>query len=74
MPRQFKSLALLNQSDAQKKNLTYKVLQLEDFASSNYKTLAIKETIPLVSELDVGLQIFGIYYLYFRAVIYGKVT
>ena len=50
------------------------MLNSSGFKSRNYKTLAIRETIPMVAGLDVELQISGVYYLYLRAVISGKVT
>ena len=50
------------------------MLKSSGFESKNYKTLTIKETIPMITGLDVELQIFGVYYLYLRAVISDKVT
>ena len=50
------------------------MLKSSGFESKNYKTLTIKETIPMITGLDVELQIFGVYYLYLRAVMSDKVT
>ena len=67
-------MSLLNHSEAEKENLTYQMLNYSSFESKNYKTLTIRETIPTIAGLDVELQIFGVYYLYLRAVISEKVT
>ena len=50
------------------------MLKSSGFESKNYKTLIIKEAIPMITGLDMELQIFGVYYLYLRAVISDKVT
>ena len=50
------------------------MLKSSSFESKNYKTLTIRETVPMIAGLDVELYIFGVYYLYLRAVISGKVT
>ena len=71
---EFKNIALLNRTEAEKENLTYKMLNSSGFESRNYKSITIRETIPMVAEIDVELQIFGVYYLYLRAVISEKVT
>lgn len=71
---ELKNLTPLNLTEAEKKNLTCKVLKPGDFESNNKKILIIKETVLMVSGLDVELRIFGVYYLYFRAVISEKVT
>ena len=71
---QFKNIALLNHTEAENANLMYKMLNSSGFESRNYKSLTIRETIPIVAGLDVELQIFGVYYLYLRAVISEKVT
>ena len=73
-PNEFKNITLLNHTEAEKENPTYKMLNSSGFETRNYKTLAIKETIPMVAGLDVELLIFGVYYLYLRAVISEKVT
>ena len=73
-PDKFKNMSLLNHSEAEKENLTYQMLNSSGFESRNYKTLTIRETIPMIAGLDVELQIFGVYYLYLRAVISEKVT
>ena len=70
---EFKNITLLNHTEAEKKNLTYKMLNSSGFESRNYKSITIRETIPMVIGLDVELQIFGVYYLYLRAVISEKV-
>ena len=69
-----KNLTHLNCTEAGKKILTYKVLKPGDFESNNYKILIIKESVSMISGLDVELPTFGIYYLYLRAVISEKVT
>lgn len=71
---EFNNLTHLNRTEAEKKNLTYEVLKPGDFESNSYKILIIKETISMIYGLDAELQIFGIYYLYLRAVISEKVT
>ena len=71
---EFKNIGLLNRTEAEKENLTYKMLNSSGFESRNYKSITIRETIPMVAEIDVELQIFGVYYLYLRAVISEKVT
>ena len=71
---EFKNIALLNRTAAEKENLTYKMLNSSGFESRNYKSITIRETIPMVAGIDVELQIFGVYYLYLRAVISEKVT
>ena len=71
---EFKNIALLNRTAAEKENLTYKMLNSSGFESRNYKLITIRETIPMVAGIDVELQIFGVYYLYLRAVISEKVT
>ena len=71
---EFQNITLLNHTEAEKKNLTYKMLNSSGFESRNYKSITIRETIPMVIGLDVELQIFGVYYLYLRAVISEKVT
>ena len=71
---EFKNLTQLNCTEAGKKNLTYKVLKAGDFELNNYKILIIKETVSMISGLDVELPTFGLYYLYLRAVISEKVT
>ena len=71
---EFKNIALLNRTEAEKENLTYKMLNSSGFESRNYKSITIRETIPMVAGIDVELQIFGVYYLYLRAVISEKVT
>ena len=73
-PNEFKNIILLNHTKAEKENLTYKMLNPSGFESRNYKSLTIRETIPMVAGLNVELQIFGVYYLYLRAVISEKVT
>ena len=73
-PNEFKNIILLNHTKAEKENLTYKMLNSSGFESRNYKSLTIRETIPMVAGLNVELQIFGVYYLYLRAVISEKVT
>ena len=50
------------------------MLKSSAFKSKNYKTITIRETVPMITGIDVELQIFGVYYLYSRAVISGKVT
>ena len=50
------------------------MLNSSGFESRNYKSITIRETIPMVTGLDVELQIFGVYYLYLRAVISEKVA
>ena len=67
-------MPLLNHSEAEQENLSYQMLNSSSFESKNYKTLTIRETIPTIAGLDVELQIFGVYYLYLRAVISEKVT
>ena len=71
---EFKNIALLNRTAAEKENLMYKMLNSSGFESRNYKSITIRETIPMVAGIDVELQIFGVYYLYLRAVISEKVT
>ena len=73
-PNEFKNITLLNDTKAEKENLRYKMLNSSGFESRNYKSLTIRETIPMVAGLNVELQIFGVYYLYLRAVISEKVT
>ena len=70
---EFTNLTHLSLTEAKKKNLTYKVLKPGDFESNNNKILIIKETVSMVSGLDIELRIFGVYYLYLRAVISEKV-
>ena len=65
---------LLNHTKAEKENLVYRMLKSSAFKSKNYKTITIRETVPMITGIDVELQIFGVYYLYSRAVISGKVT
>ena len=67
-------MPLLKNSEAEQENLSYQMLNSSSFESKNYKTLTIRETIPTIAGLDVELQIFGVYYLYLRAVISEKVT
>ena len=50
------------------------MLNSSGFESRNYNSITIRETIPMVAGIDVELQIFGVYYLYLRAVISEKVT
>ena len=71
---EFNNLTILNRTEAVKKNLTYKVLNPGDFESDSYKILIIKEAVSMISGLDVELWVFGIYYLYLRAVISEEVT
>ena len=71
---EFKNITLLNHTEAEAETLIYQMLKSSGFESKNYKTLTIKETIPMITGLDVELQIFGVYYLYLRAVISDKVT
>ena len=69
-PNEFKNITFLKHTE----NLTYKMLKSSDFESRNYKILTIRETIPMIAGLtDLELQIFGVYYLYLRAVISEKV-
>ena len=68
------NLMPLNRSEAEKKNLRYEVLKPGDFESNSYKILIIKETASMISGLDVESWIFGVYYLYLRAVISEEVT
>ena len=65
---------LLNHTKAEKENLVYRILKSSAFKSKNYKTITIRETVPMITGTDVELQIFGVYYLYSIAVISGKVT
>ena len=67
-------MTLLNHTKAEKENLVYRILKSSAFKSKNYKTITIRETVPMITGIDVELQIFGVYYLYSRAVISGKVT
>ena len=67
-------MTLLNHTKAEKENLVYRILKSSAFKSKNYKTITIRETVPVITGIDVELQIFGVYYLYSRAVISGKVT
>ena len=67
-------MTLLNHTKAEKENLVYRMLKSSAFKSKNYKTITIRETVPMITGIDVELQIFGVYYLYSRAVISGKVT
>lgn len=67
-------MTLLNHTKAEKENLVYRILKSSAFKSKNYKTITIRETVPMITGTDVELQIFGVYYLYSRAVISGKVT
>ena len=67
-------MTLLNHTKAEKENLVYRILKSSAFKSKNYKTIIIRETVPMITGIDVELQIFGVYYLYSRAVISGKVT
>ena len=72
-PNEFKNITFLKHTE--KENLTYKMLKSSDFEPRNYKILTIRETIPMIAGLtDLELQIFGVYYLYLRAVISEKVT
>ena len=67
-------MTLLNHTKAGKENLVYRILKSSAFKSKNYKTITVRETVPMITGIDVELQIFGVYYLYSRAVISGKVT
>ena len=67
-------MTLLNHTKAEKENLVYRILKSSAFKSKNYKTITVRETVPMITGIDVELQIFGVYYLYSRAVISGKVT
>ena len=67
-------MTLLNHTKAEKENLVYRILKSSAFKSKNYKTITIRETVPMITGIDVELQIFGVYYLYSRAVISGKVA
>ena len=67
-------MTLLNHTKVEKENLVYRILKSSAFKSKNYKTITIRETVPMITGIDVELQIFGVYYLYSRAVISGKVT
>ena len=73
-PNEFKNMTLLNHTKAEKENLVYRILKSSAFKSKNYKTITVRETVPMITGIDVELQIFGVYYLYSRAVISGKVT
>ena len=67
-------MTLLNHTKVEKENLVYRILKSSAFKSKNYKTITVRETVPMITGIDVELQIFGVYYLYSRAVISGKVT